>query len=442
MGARIDVINFLLKSRGIAFGAVALLLAALVIAGKPVLYEQSVRSFFANDDPALLDYLRASEVFGDDNLVFVSYQDPGLLTPAGMDRVGELTREVGPKQIRGVERVESIDVMPLLWKVDDGLIAMDAMPGFARNLALSAMRKAIKNVELTGGNALTVGGAVRSADARGVADLRARLVKHPLFVGTLIDPKAEGTALVVRLKSSDEFGLKEVIAELRAKADLFAERHRLGRPAVVGPPVLLADGFSSIDVDGRRLAIVGMVLIGLVTLSATQSLWWALVPLMAGWAVWLGTSWFLATFHLKLSLSGGPLVAQIIVLTMPAAGVRRSRRGPEDACLGLQPHPVVCPDRRDWLWSARHQFGRAHSPVRLDHGSLHLAGGAPGHGDQPGRDAPPVPDGPGYPVWFHLPRRPGDGMADRMGLRPPFARRDRRCGGGRAADLGDGPLDL
>ena len=38
-----------------------------------------------------------------------------------------------------------------------------------------------------------------------------------------------------------------------------------------------------------------MVLIGLVTLSATQSLWWALVPLMAGWAVWLATSWVLAT---------------------------------------------------------------------------------------------------------------------------------------------------
>ena len=330
------MINFLLKARGVSFGAVALLLAALVIAGKPVHYEQSVRSFFANDDPALLDYIRASEAFGDDNLVFVSYQDPGLLTPAGMDRVAELAREVGPKQIQGVERVESIDVMPLLWKVDDGLLAMDKMPGFARNLALNAMRKAIKNVDLSGGNALTVGGSLKSADARGVADLRAKLIKHPLFVGTLIDPKAEGTALVVRLKNSDEFGLKEVISELRQKADLFANRHRLGRPAVVGPPVLLADGFTSIDVDGRRLAIVGMVLIGLVTLSATQSLWWALVPLMAGWAVWLATSWFMATFDLKLSLSGGPLVAQIIVLTMPAAShlaihFRDERRREPDA---------------------------------------------------------------------------------------------------------------
>ncbi len=106
---------------------------------------------------------------------------------------------------------------------------------------------------------------------------------------------------------------------LRARADAFAARHKLGTPAIVGPPVLLADGFRSIEVDGRRLAIVGMILIGVVTLTATRSLWWAVVPILSGWAVWLATEWGMATFGLKLSLSGGPLVAQIIVLTMPAA---------------------------------------------------------------------------------------------------------------------------
>ncbi len=88
---------------------------------------------------------------------------------------------------------------------------------------------------------------------------------------------------------------------------------------MVGPPVLLADGFMAIERDGRRLAAVGMALIGLVTLTATRSLWWAIIPILAGWLVWLGAEWLLATFNLRLSLSGGPLVAQIIVLTMPAA---------------------------------------------------------------------------------------------------------------------------
>ena len=313
------MIDFLLRARRVSIAAVALLLVALLISGKRVSYEQSIRSFFADDDPTIVDYQKASAAFGDDNFVFVAYDDPALLTPGGMDRVAELAKELGPGRIEGVARVESIDAMPLLWKVDDGLIAMDSMPGFARKLAQRTMREAIKNVDLSGGNALAVGGFVKSADAKGLADLKARLTHHPLFLGTLIDSRAETTALVVRLKKTEDHDVKRSVGELRKRADAFAVRHRLGRPAIVGPPVLLADGFTSIDVDGRRLAVVGMVLIGVVTLTATRSLWWALVPLIAGWVVWLATEWVLATFNLRLSLSGGPLVAQIIVLTMPAA---------------------------------------------------------------------------------------------------------------------------
>ena len=127
-----DVIDFLLKARHVSIGGVALLLVALLIAGKRVDYEQSIRSFFAESDPDIIDYTRASNAFGDDNFVFVTYDDPALLTPAGMDRVAELARELGPSQIDGVARVESIDAMPLLWTIDDGLIAMDALPTFLR----------------------------------------------------------------------------------------------------------------------------------------------------------------------------------------------------------------------------------------------------------------------------------------------------------------------
>ena len=313
------MIALLLRARRVSIGLVVLLLVALLVANKRVSYEQSIRSFFADDDPIIVDYRRASDVFGDDNFVFVAYDDKALLTPGGMDRVAELAAELGPSKLDGVTRVESLDAMPLLWRVDDGLIAMDSLPGFARNLAQRKMKDAIRNVNLSGGSALAVGGFVRSADAAGLADLKGRLVKHPLFVGTLIDARAETTALVVRLKKTEDYDVKVTVQELRKRADAFASRHKLGRPAIVGPPVLLADGFHSIDVDGKRLAIVGMVLIGVVTLSATQSLWWALVPLLSGWVVWLASEWVLSTFNMRLSLSGGPLVAQIIVLTMPAA---------------------------------------------------------------------------------------------------------------------------
>ena len=98
----------------------------------------------------------------------------------------------------------------------------------------------------------------------------------------------------------------ETVAEMRRIADEFAARHQLGRPAVVGPPVLLSDGFAAIEVDGRRLAVVGMILIGVVTLSAVQSLWWAIVPMLAGWVVWLATEAILATLQYQAVALGRP----------------------------------------------------------------------------------------------------------------------------------------
>ena len=290
----------------------------LVCFGKKVSYEQSIGSFFADDDPYMAVYQKAASSFGDDNFVFLAYDDPNLITPGGLDRVAELAALVGPRQIRGVARVESLDAMPLVWSLDDILMALDRLPGLARTVALNAARQTIKNVDLKT-NALTVGGAVRSADPSALESLRARLSRHPMYRGTLIDATGYTTAVVARLRKTHEHNVIETVKALRAAADRFAERHGLGRPAVVGPPVLLADGFAAIEVDGRRLAVVGMLLIALVTLSAVHSVWWAIVPMMAGWTIWLATETVLSVFHIKLSLSGGPLVAQIIVLTMPAA---------------------------------------------------------------------------------------------------------------------------
>ena len=230
------------------------------------------------------------------------------------------------------------------------------------------------------------------------------MTHHPLFLGTMIDGTGTSTAVVVRLTKTAEHDVKRTTAALRAQADRFAAAHRLGRPAVVGPPVLLADGFTSIERDGRRLAVVGMLLIGLVTLSAVHSLWWAIVPIMAGWVVWLATETILATFNLKLSLSGGPLVAQIIVLTMPAAShlaihfrddrrrevdPRRAARDHPPGCLGAD--PLVRGHRRDRLRGPDHQRRRPDRAVRRDPRRLHADLGPAGDGDRADRDAAAVP---------------------------------------------------
>jgi predicted RND superfamily exporter protein len=331
------VFEALLKARHVSFAVTAIALVLLALYGKRVSYEQSIKSFFADDDPNMALYQAAARSFGDDNFAFIAYDDADLLTPTGMDRVAELAAAVGPDQIGGVRRVESLDAMPLLWSVDDVLLKLERAPALARNLLLAAARKSMKSLNVKT-SSLTIGSAVRSAagDEKALEGLRERTTRHPLLRGMLIDEKGTTTAVIVRLTKTAEHDVQRTVAALRGKADRFAAHHGLGRPAVVGPPVLLADGFTSIEKDGRRLAMVGMLLIGLVTLSAVQSLWWAIVPILVGWVVWLATETILATFQLKLSLSGGPLVAQIIVLTMPAAShlaihFRDDRRREADA---------------------------------------------------------------------------------------------------------------
>jgi predicted RND superfamily exporter protein len=314
------VIRALFAARYFVFTVTAFLLLALAVMGRRVGYEQSIGSFFADDDPYMAVYQKTAALFGDDNFAFLVYDDRELLSVAGMERVSELARAVIAAKLRGVERVESLDAMPLLWAFDDALLALDLLPSALRKAAFDTAKEAAKNIDLKA-NLFTVSGAVRLAgnDQNAIERLKERLTTHPLFLGTVIDATGTTTAVVVRLRKTQQHNVIETVAALRGLADEFAARHGIATPAVVGPPVLLADGFSAIEVDGRRLALVGMVLIGIVTLSAVQSLWWAIVPMLASWVIWLGTEAVLATFHIKLSLSGGPLVAQIIVLTMPAA---------------------------------------------------------------------------------------------------------------------------
>ncbi len=89
------MIELLLKARHVAFVGVLLLLAALVVGGRRVSYEQSIKSFFADDDPVMTVYQEAAKSFGDDNFVFVAYDDPALFTAEGMDRVSRLAAALG-----------------------------------------------------------------------------------------------------------------------------------------------------------------------------------------------------------------------------------------------------------------------------------------------------------------------------------------------------------
>ncbi len=314
------ITRLLIRARYITSAATLALLAWLVYADRHATYEQSIQSFFADDDPAVISYRKAARSFGNDQFVFVAYDDPQLLTPSGIGRVAELAKTLGPTQLEGVIRVESLDAMPILWQLDDQLLLLERMPDFLRGPALKQAKALLANSGAGPNPATpTLASAIRNANPTELADLRHRITAHPLLKGTLIDGKGTTTALVVRMKNPEDHDVKGTIRTLRESADAFAARHQLPRPAIVGPPALLADGFAAIERDGRHLAIAGMAMIALVTLTATGSLWWAAIPTLAGWVVWLLVEAVLGSLGIKLALSGGPIVAQIIVLTMPAA---------------------------------------------------------------------------------------------------------------------------
>ncbi|RUL85750.1 RND transporter [Tautonia sociabilis] len=318
----------MLRARLVLFAAVTLALVLLALFGQEVRYDQSIESFFAADDPAVVSYRNASALFGNDQFVFISYHDDDLLTPDGIARVAELAGAVRSAGIEGVVDVQSLDEMPLFWQLDTALLALEQIPETkrlflpSRSEVLDLIKRGLSGEGGGRWATPTIAGALASAadDPDRLKELRERITGHPLLKGTLVDGSGSYTALMTRLKAAGEHDAKATVSALRRIADDFADRHGLDRlPAVVGPPVLLADGFVAIEEDGRRLATVGMLLIGLVTLTATRSLWWAAVPLIAGWTTWLATETILGVLDLRLSLSSGPMIAQIIVLTMPAA---------------------------------------------------------------------------------------------------------------------------
>ena len=231
-------------------------------------------------------YQEAAQVVRRRQLRVRRLRRPRPVHPGGMDRVAELAAAVGPGADR---RACSGSSRSTRCRCSGRSTTPSCSSTAARRSAADVHARTRRRRRSAGldlkTNALTVGGAVRVGrpTPRRSRTSRTGVTRHPLFRGTVIDapgdddgrggPAEEDGRARRRWRRSPRCGRRPTPSP---------RRHRLGRPAVVGPPVLLADGFTSIEIDGRRLAVVGMLLIGLVTLSAVRSLWWALVPILAG----------------------------------------------------------------------------------------------------------------------------------------------------------------
>ena len=117
--------------------------SVLAWAGKRVSYEQSINSFFAEDDPYMAVYQQAAETFGDDNFVFLVYDDPELLTPAGHGPgLASWRRRSGPSTSRPCSGSSRSTRCRCSGRSTTPCWRSTACPEFARNLAMNAAKQA------------------------------------------------------------------------------------------------------------------------------------------------------------------------------------------------------------------------------------------------------------------------------------------------------------
>lgn len=295
----------------------------------PVEFDQSIEGFFPPDHPALLSYQASERAFGGDQLIFVAYDDPGLWTDAGMDRVRMLADRIAA-EVPGVERVDSLDQMPVPWRVDRAVEAAVSDRSLGGALRILAGRTTVRTLVHT-----------VTDDPEQQSRIRERICAHPLFNGLLVNGTGTTTAVIARLKLASKPDQRASVLALRQVADEFAREHKFEQAAVAGSAVLVVDGFISLERDNRTLGAVSMALMALTMLIAVRNPAWALLSLIAGLATWELARMFITVFQLKLSLSAGPIIAQTIVLCMPAAshlairffGALRAGRSRDEAAL-------------------------------------------------------------------------------------------------------------
>lgn len=278
--------------------------AALWWLNPRVAFDQSIEGFFSEDHPALVDYQRATALFAEGPFIVAAYDDAQLWSSAGMDRIRALAHAID-NEVSGVRRIDALAEMPIPWKVDAAVEALATNPLVIGSLlaGLTTVRQEIRQL------------APYPAQ---LAEFRQRVCGHPLFNNLMVDSSGTMTALVVHLDPRQS-GHARTVRQMRAVADRFAREQGLERVAVVGSPVLVVDGFANLEKDNRMLTLVAMVLMSLTMLTALRNLWWALLPLVAGGTTWLVAEAVIGWLDLRLTLSSGPIVAQTIVLCMPAA---------------------------------------------------------------------------------------------------------------------------
>jgi predicted RND superfamily exporter protein len=262
----------------------------IVLAAYPwsrqVQFDHSIERMFAPDDPLLPAYERLKQRFGGNEVVLVVYEDPGLLAAdgAGLKRLGAVSNKL--KQVPGVKDVLSLaEVNALLEKISAAQ-ALGDLFGLGKKSAQGPPLLDPNNP--LGRNYLALfEDYTHSADGKTAS------------LACMLDPAAAGNR-------------EATIAALRKVATELPDGLTPGMLA--GEPVMVAEGFRLLELDGAKLGFWSTLFLGLTVFVCFRSLRWLAAPILVVQWTLIVTQASLVLLGLELSMVSSMLTAIVTVV--------------------------------------------------------------------------------------------------------------------------------
>ena len=270
------LIERLLDARWWLLG-VGLLLAAISFPlAQRIEFNRSIENMFAADDPVVPPYRRLKETFGGNEIVLCVVRIPDLLAAdgSGIARLAKLG-----DTLRGVPGVR--DVLTLDRPIGPAIVGADGLAARLRDV---------------------FAGYTHSTDGRMAAAV------------CLLEPEETASPSDAAPRPPPR---TETIARLRA----IMESPPAGLPAgmIAGEPVMVVEGFRSLESDGRLLATWSTLLVGIVIVVCFRSLRWVAIPLaVVQLSLWL-TYGLLVWGGFRMTLVSGMLSAIVTVVGIATA---------------------------------------------------------------------------------------------------------------------------
>ena len=269
-------VRALIKVRGAAVCVGVLLFVISVRPAMTLQLDRSVASVFADDDPTLIDYQELRTTFGGNAIVLLVYEDPELMSAAGLQRNASITSAV-----RGISGIRS--VLSSSWLNDAlGIInpellgAEEKLPPLVRNDPIAGQFR-------------------------------------ELFAGYTHADDGQSAAIVAMLGDEHNRGTIERLRELSQTLP-----EPITAAALVGEPVLVHDGFNMIARDGRLLATWAIPLLAFVLVLCVRLFRFVvLAGIVIAWSYTVSAA-TMSWLGIEYSLVSTMLLAVVAVITIAA----------------------------------------------------------------------------------------------------------------------------